>query len=314
MTAILNRYDFVMLFDVRDGNPNGDPDAGNLPRADPQTGQGLVSDVCLKRKLRNYVMAAKPGALGYDIFVKEKGILNDLIEQGYKDAGIAIVGKSKEDDSDEIVDDTVLSKTDKKSPKKAKRNGSDDVDAVRQIMCSKYFDIRALGAVMSTGANAGQVRGPLQFTFARSIDPIFAQEHSITRMAVATQKEAEKQSGDNRTMGRKNTVPYGLYVGYGFVSPQFAKQTVFTAEDLELVWKGLAQMFELDRSAARGLMSMRRLVVFEHESALGDSPAHKLFDLVKVSRKPEIAVARQFDDYAVTVGAAPKGIKILEKV
>jgi CRISPR-associated protein Csd2 len=304
VNTIQNRFDFVMLFDVQDGNPNGDPDAGNLPRVDPQTGQGLVTDVCLKRKVRNYVLAAKGLSPGFDIFVKEKGVLNDLIEAGYKDAGIE---PSKKEDKKE-------KSADEEKPKKGKRDKGADVEKVRHVMCSKYFDIRTFGAVMSTGANAGQVRGPVQFTFGRSVDPIFAQEHSITRMAVATAEEAEKQSGDNRTMGRKNTVPYGLYIAHGFISPQFAKQTGFSTDDLDVLWGSLRTMFELDRSAARGLMSMRRAIAFKHESELGDAPAHKLFELVKVARKPNVSVPRAFTDYEVTVGQAPARISVLELV
>ncbi len=296
MTAIQNRFDFVMLFDVQDGNPNGDPDAGNLPRIDPQTGQGLVTDVCLKRKVRNFVLAAKPQTPGYDVFIKEKGVLNDLIDQGYSDAGIDINTK------------------DEKKKAKKEKGDKDDVEKVRQIMCAKYFDVRSFGAVMMTGKNAGQVRGPVQFTFGRSIDPIFAQEHSITRMAVTKPEDAEKQGGDNRTMGRKNTVPYGLYLAHGFISPQFAKQTGFSDEDLEVLWSSLRTMFELDRSAARGLMSMRRVIVFKHASELGDAPAHKLFDLVKIARKPGVTVPRAYSDYDVSVGKPPERIDTIEVV
>jgi CRISPR-associated protein Csd2 len=302
-TPIENRYDFVMLFDVQDGNPNGDPDAGNLPRIDPQTGQGLVTDVCLKRKVRNYVLADKALAPGFDIFVKEKAVLNELIEQGYKEAGIDLDGKASE--------------TEEKGKAKAKKPARDkaaDVDRVRKLMCQKYFDIRTFGAVMSTGANAGQVRGPVQLTFGRSVDPIVALEHSITRMAVATREEAEKQGGDNRTMGRKNTVPYGLYVAHGFISPQFAKQTGFSEQDLELLWSAFRTMFEIDRSAARGLMSMRRVIAFKHDSPLGNAPAHKLFDLVKVKRKQDVAVPRAFSDYEVSVAAPPEGVSLIEIV
>lgn len=302
-TPIENRYDFVMLFDVQDGNPNGDPDAGNLPRVDPQTGQGLVTDVCLKRKIRNYVIAAKSLSEGFDIFVKEKGVLNDLIAQGYKDAGIDLNAVPKKAEGEE-----------KPTKKKGNRDKAADVEKVRNVMCRKYFDIRSFGAVMMTGDNAGQVRGPVQFTFARSVDPIVALEHSITRMAVTTPEEAEKQSGENRTMGRKNTVPYGLYVAHGFISPQFAKQTGFSSDDLKLLWASLGTMFELDRSAARGLMSMRRVVAFEHASSLGNAPAHKLFDLVKVARKAGVAVPRAYADYDVSVGAAPEGVKTIEVV
>lgn len=310
-TALENRYDFVMLFDVRDGNPNGDPDAGNLPRVDPQTGQGLVSDVCLKRKVRNYVIAARSLAKGFDIFVKEKAVLNDLIDQGYKDAGIDLSAK---DEKEEARDETEKEKP--KAKGKGKRGGDKaaEVEKVRTVMCAKYFDIRTFGAVMMTGANAGQVRGPVQFTFARSVDPIVTLEHSITRMAVTTAEEAVKQGGDNRTMGRKNTVPYGLYISYGFVSPHFAKQTGFSTEDLQLLWSSLGTMFELDRTAARGLMSMRKVVAFKHKDALGNAPAHRLFDLVKVAKKSDAAVPRAFDDYEVSVGAPPAGVETIEVV
>jgi CRISPR-associated protein Csd2 len=303
VSALQNRFDFVMLFDVQDGNPNGDPDAGNLPRIDPQTNQGLVTDVCLKRKVRNYVLAAKSRAPGFDIFVKEKAVLNELIEESWDAAN----------------------KGAKMSSKAEKEGG---LERTRARMCESYFDIRAFGAVLSTGKEkedesasdkkfrktGGQVRGPVQFTFGRSIDPILPHEHSITRMAVTTAEKSEELSGDNRTMGRKNTVPYGLYVAHGFISPQFAKQTGFSTDDLEVLWGSLRTMFELDRSAARGLMSMRRAIVFKHESELGDSPAHKLFELVKVARKPNVSVARAFTDYDVSVGQPPARISMLELV
>lgn len=294
MAELKNRYDFVMLFDVQDGNPNGDPDAGNLPRVDPQTGHGLVTDVCVKRKLRNYVMMSKVGAT-FDIFVKEKAVLNDLIEQGLMDAGVDL-GAAKDLEG-------------RKRKKPGQAQGA-EVDKGRRKMCEKYFDVRTFGAVMSTGANAGQVRGAVQLTFSRSVDPIVPLEHSITRMAVATEEEAEKQGGENRTMGRKNTVPYGLYVGYGFVSPQIARQTGFSTEDLAIVWEALANMFEFDRSAARGFMSMRKVLAFRHESELGSAPAHRLFDLVKVKRKEGAAVPRRFEDYEISVGAPPIGVTI----
>lgn len=302
-TPIENRYDFVMLFDVQDGNPNGDPDAGNLPRVDPQTGQGLVTDVSLKRKVRNYVVADKALAPGFDIFVKEKAVLNELIETAWDERN---QGK----------------------PMKTRSDKADAIARTRQGLCEKYFDVRAFGAVLSTGKeqkgegeddrklrkNGGQVRGPVQLTFARSVDPIVSLEHSITRMAVTTAEDAEKQGGDNRTMGRKNTVPYGLYLAHGFVSPQFAKQTGFSNADLELLWSAFRTMFEIDRSAARGLMSMRRVIAFKHASQLGNAPAHKLFDLVKVNRKQGVAVPRAFSDYEVAVGAPPDGITALEIV
>jgi len=283
MSELKNRIDFVYIFDVQDGNPNGDPDAGNLPRVDAETGMGLVTDVCLKRKVRNYVQVAKGCADGYDIFIKEKAVLNTLIDAAHEE-------------------DSVKSATDKTS-------------AARDVMCKKYYDIRTFGAVMSTGKNAGQVRGPIQFTFARSNDPIAATEHSITRMAVATEKEAEKQGGDNRTMGRKATVPYGLYVCHGFISANLANQTGFFEEDLALFWDALKNMFDIDRSAARGLMSAQKLIVFKHDSMLGNAPANKLFDLVKVEKKCDGA-PRKFEDYQVIIDKdkLPVGVTVEEMI
>jgi CRISPR-associated protein Csd2 len=284
---IRNRYDFVLLFDVKDGNPNGDPDAGNLPRVDPETGHGLVTDVCLKRKVRNYVQLAKGNASGFDIFVKEKAVLNVLIDQAYEKDEVKMKGKGEK------------------------------IEAARQYMCNTYYDVRSFGAVMSTGKNAGQVRGPVQLTFARSIDPIVPLEHSITRMAVATEAEAEKQQGENRTMGRKFTVPYALYRCHGFISAPLASQTGFRQADLELFWQGLANMFENDRSAARGQMATRKLIAFMHDSDLGKAPAHKLFDLVKVNRSTDVTKpARSFSDYVVEINreAIPTGVTIEEKI
>ena len=285
MSELKNRIDFVYIFDVQDGNPNGDPDAGNLPRVDAETGMGLVTDVCLKRKVRNYVQVAKGCADGYDIFIKEKAVLNTLIDAAHEE-------------------DSVKNAAEK-----------DKTAEARTIMCRKYYDIRTFGAVMSTGKNAGQVRGPIQFTFARSVDSIATMEHSITRMAVATEKEAEKQSGDNRTMGRKATVPYGLYVCHGFISANLAQQTGFSEEDLALFWDALKNMFDVDRSAARGLMSAQKLIVFKHDSMLGNAPANKLFDLVKVQKKCEGA-PRKFEDYKVTIDKAnlPNGVAIEEMI
>ena len=270
MENLKNRIDFVLFIDVKDGNPNGDPDAGNLPRVDAETGEGLITDVCLKRKVRNYVQVAKAGEKGYDIFIKEKAVLNNLIDASHEDESV-----------------------------KGKK-GADLTEAARQVMCQRYFDVRTFGAVMSTGKNAGQVRGPIQMTFARSVDPIVSFEHSITRMAVTTEKEAEKQSGDNRTMGRKSTVPYGLYCCHGFISANLAKQTGFSEEDLQLFFEALTNMFDCDRSASRGLMSAQKLIVFRHESELGNAPANKLFDLVKVEKNTD-APARSFEDYTITV-------------
>jgi CRISPR-associated protein Csd2 len=308
-TPITKRYDFVLLFDVQDGNPNGDPDAGNLPRMDAETGMGLVTDVCLKRKVRNFVQLTQTEASGstrpgYDIFVKEKGILNQKIAAAYAELNV----------------DLEAAPADPKDGAKRKKGGEaqgGEVAKGREKMCATYFDIRTFGAVMSTGANAGQVRGPIQLTFARSVEPIVALEHSITRMAVATEAEAEKQGGDNRTMGRKFTVPYGLYRAHGFISAHLANQTGFGQEDLDLFWKALEQMFEHDRSAARGLMSTRALIVFEHGSALGNAPAHTLFECVKVERKPGTeGPARKFADYQVIIDKTglPEAVTILQKV
>ncbi|HNT97102.1 MAG TPA: type I-C CRISPR-associated protein Cas7/Csd2 [Elusimicrobiales bacterium] len=295
MNPIKNRYDFVYIFDVQDGNPNGDPDAGNLPRLDPETGRGLITDVCLKRKTRNFVELAKGGKAPFEIYVREKAILNDQHARAYKEIGA----------------ESALKEEGKK------RKGGDKVDAARKWMCSNFYDIRAFGAVMSIGINCGQVRGPIQMTFARSVDPVVTLEHSITRMAVATQAEAEKQSGDNRTMGRKNTIPYGVYVSHGFISAPLAAQTGFSEEDLELFWQALGSMFEHDRSAARGLMSARKLIVFKHDDAMGSAPAHKLFDLVSVKKvngdgKP----ARAFSDYKIEIdkAAKPERVEIIEKI
>ena len=283
MSELNKRIDFVYIFDVQDGNPNGDPDAGNLPRVDSETGMGLVTDVCLKRKVRNYVQVAKGLSEGYDIFIKEKAVLNTLIEKAH--------------DNSEV------------------KAAKDKTEAARMYMCKNYYDIRTFGAVMSTGKNAGQVRGAVQMTFARTVDPIASSEHSITRMAVATEKEAEKQSGDNRTMGRKATVPYGLYVCHGFISANLAKQTGFTEEDLELFWDALKNMFDVDRSAARGLMSAQKLIVFRHESALGNAPANKLFDLVNIKKNCDGA-PRSFSDYTVTIHEEnlPKGVSVDELI
>lgn len=286
MTDLKNRIDFVYVFDVQDGNPNGDPDAGNLPRIDAETGMGLVTDVCLKRKVRNYVQVAKALADGYDIFIKEKAVLNKEIDKAHDDPAV----KNAKD--------------------------KDKTAEARTYMCKNYYDIRTFGAVMSTGKNAGQVRGPIQLTFARSIDPIATAEHSITRMAVTKEEEAEKQNGDNRTMGRKATVPYGLYVCHGFISANLAQQTGFSEEDLQLFFEALKNMFDLDRSAARGLMSAQKLIVFRHDSMLGNAPANKLFDSVKVEKRDTNAVPRSFSDYKVTIDkeSIPNGVSVEELI
>jgi CRISPR-associated protein Csd2 len=299
--SLNHRYDFVLLFDVKDGNPNGDPDAGNLPRVDAETGHGLVTDVCVKRKVRNYVGLVKEEQPPFEIYVKEKAILNKQHERAY--VGIGAEDMLKGDDK--------------------KRKGGDKVNEARAWMCKNFFDVRTFGAVMSTGVNCGQVRGPVQLTFARSIDPIVALEHSITRMAVATEAEAEKQGGDNRTMGRKHTVPYGLYRNHGFISAHLADQTGFSEEDLELFWQALANMLEHDRSAARGEMSTRGLYVFEHESKLGNAHAHSLFERLTIARPDQTLVPRSFDAYTVLFDGKPlaagesieaaKGVKLIRK-
>jgi len=283
---IKNRYDLVYLFDVKDGNPNGDPDAGNLPRVDPETGHGLVTDVCLKRKVRNFIIANPPKVKGFDIFIKEKTILNRLIDEAHEQEEV----KAKE---------------------KAEKT-----EEARKFMCGKYYDIRTFGAVLSIGKNAGQVRGPVQLTFSRSIDPVATLEHSITRMAVATEAEAEKQSGETRTMGRKFTVPYAVYRCHCFISASLAEQTGFSEDDLNLFWDALKNMFEHDRSAARGQMAARKLIVFKHEGKLGNAPAHELFSRVKVAKKEGPMPPRDFSDYVVTVDRTnlPPGVELVEMI
>lgn len=295
------RYDFVIFFDVKDGNPNGDPDAGNLPRVDAETGHGLITDVCLKRKVRNYVALKYQERSPYGIFVKEKSILNKTIEQAYSSLAIDLQAAPQDP-------------ADGNKRTKAGQGQGKEVDRAKEFLCQNFYDIRTFGAVLSTGANAGQVRGPVQFTFARSVEPVVALEHSITRMAVATEKEAEKQGGDNRTMGRKFTVPYGLYRAHGFVSAPLANQTGFSTTDVELLWEAIGLMFEHDRSAARGLMGTRKLVVFEHASAMGNASAHQLFEAVTVCKQDTNRPARDFSDYSLAIDQTklPSGVVLLE--
>jgi CRISPR-associated protein Csd2 len=287
-TPIKNRYEFILLYDVENGNPNGDPDAGNMPRIDPETGYGIVTDVCLKRKIRNYVEMVKGDAAGYRIYVKEGIPLN----AHHKEAYLAV---------------------DLEPGKKASVEG---VNKARAWMCQNFYDIRTFGAVLSVGDNCGQVRGPVQINFSRSIDPIVQQEVTITRVTVTREEEAEKE----RTMGRKHIVPYGLYRAEGYVSAKLAndptKGTGFSEEDLKLFWDALVNMFDHDHSAARGKMAARRLIVFKHESDLGNAPSHKLFELVKVEKKDGVVVPRQFGDYVVTVDKAgvPQGVTLIEKL
>lgn len=287
--TIQNRYEFVILFDVEYGNPNGDPDAGNMPRIDPETGYGLVTDVCLKRKIRNYVETVKEGTPGYRIYVKDGVPLNRSDAEACAYIGVE-PGKLKE----------------------AKKNDKDADKKILDFMCSNFFDIRTFGAVMTTfvkGAlNCGQVRGPVQLGFARSVDPIMPQEVTITRVAITTEADAEKKGTE---MGRKYVVPYGLYRAEGYVSANLAKKTTgFSEEDLELLWQAILNMFEQDHSAARGKMAVRELIVFKHDSELGNAPAYKLFDLVKVERKADVVAPRAYSDYEVTVAAEqlPAGV------
>lgn len=284
-TPMEKRYEFVLLFDVKNGNPNGDPDGGNMPRIDPETGHGITTDVCLKRKVRNYVELVKEDQAPFCIYIKEKAVLSERRKPAYE---------AVKDEKDKAA----------------------KISKARAWMCQNFFDVRTFGAVMSTKENnCGQVRGPVQFAFASSIDPIVPLEASITRMAVETRKEADSQSGDNRTMGRKTYIPYGLYRVHGFVSAPLAQQTGFDQDDLNLLWEALMNMFDHDRSAARGEMASRKLVVFEHSSKLGNAPAHKLFELVKVQRKDGVeGPARSFSDYDVIVDAAPDDVKIIEKL
>lgn len=294
MSELKNRIDFVYIFDVQDGNPNGDPDAGNLPRVDAETGMGLVTDVCLKRKVRNYVQVAKAGIEGNDILVKSKEIsgeevfINKEIRNAYKDLGIELKVK------------------DKAKP--------EQVESGRKRMCEKFYDVRTFGAVLSTGANAGQVRGAIQITFARSCDPIVSMEHALTVCAARDEEKSyESQVG---IQGRKATIPYGLYVCHGFISANLANQTGFSEEDLELFWNALKNMFDIDRSAARGLMSAQKLIVFKHESVLGNAPANKLFDLITVEKKQDVDVPRSFSDYSVNIDRdnLPQGVTIEELI
>lgn len=282
MAQLEKRIDFVYIFDVQDGNPNGDPDAANLPRVDAETGNGLVTDVCLKRKIRNYVDVAKKGEPSYDIFIQEAAVLDNRVEEIYKTE--------------------TVKKADKANQK----------DAAKQALCDRYYDIRAFGAVIATKDKQGQVRGPIQLTFGRSVDPVVSINHAITRMAVTKESDKDKE----RTMGRKATVPYGLYVVHGFVNVNLANQTGFNEDDLQLLWDALTNMFDIDRSAARGLMAARKLMVFEHSSKLGNAPANKLFDLIDIRKKADVDSPRSFSDYEVTINEKdlPQGVTLKELI
>lgn len=285
--AIKNRYEFVILFDVENGNPNGDPDAGNMPRIDPESGLGIVTDVCLKRKIRNYVETVKEGEKGYKIYIKEEVPLNRSDREACESLGV------EETDDKKVTE--ALKKLKKSDPKADEK--------LRDYMCDNFFDIRTFGAVMTTfvkaALNCGQVRGPVQLGFARSIDPIISQEVTITRVAITTEKDAENKSTE---MGRKSIVPYGLYRVEGYISANLARKvTGFSEEDLELLWDAIINMFEHDHSAARGKMAVRELIVFKHSKELGDCPAYKLFDAVEVKRKEDVIYPRKYQDYIVNI-------------
>ena len=293
--VIKNRYEFVVLFDVENGNPNGDPDAGNMPRIDPESGYGIVTDVCLKRKIRNYVETVKEDAEGYRIYIKEDVPLNRSDNEAYIHLG--------------VNDKTI---------KELKRKDPDADVKIRDFMCEKFYDIRTFGAVMTTfvkaALNCGQVRGPVQLGFARSIDPIISQEVTITRVAITTEKDAENKSTE---MGRKNIVPYALYRVEGYISANLARKvTGFSEEDLELLWEAVINMFEHDRSAARGKMAVRELIVFKHSKELGDCPAYKLFDAVEVKRKADVQYPRKYQDYTVEIheDMIPDSIEVKWKI
>lgn len=284
ITDVSRRHDFVLLFEVTDGNPNGDPDAGNLPRVDPETMQGLVTDVAVKRKVRDWVDMARGEEAAYKIYVQNGVALNAQHQRAYTDLGLKSTGAKQQ---------------------------RDDISRARDWMCANFYDIRMFGAVMTTGVNCGQVRGPLQLTFARSTDPIVPLDLSITRIAVTKEEDAQvvvgedgKTSGKQTEMGRKALVPYGLYKAYGFFNPHFAKQTGVREEDLALFWQALQMMWDTDRSAARGMLACRGLYIFSHASSLGDAPAHKLLERVAVTRRPEVVAPRAFSDYAVAVDEA----------
>lgn len=318
MTDLKNRYDFIILFDVKNGNPNGDPDAGNMPRLDSETGHGLVSDVCLKRKIRNYLEMSRNGVPGFAIYVQEGAILNEKHRKAYE----------------------ALRPDNEKVKKEAKLNPQNEEEAIklRMFMCENFFDVRTFGAVMSTGINCGQVRGPVQMSFGQSAEPIVPQEITITRMAATNEKEkadrtqgsdTENERTDNRTMGRKHIVPYALYRAHGFVSAKLAQHTGFSEEDLEILLNAVENMFEHDHSAARGEMAVRKLIVFKHDSELGNAPSHALFDRVSIHRnvggnlRPigDVSLdnqppARSFTDYGVRIDRddLPEGVSIIERI
>jgi CRISPR-associated protein Csd2 len=308
---LANRYDFVLIMEVKDGNPNGDPDAGNMPRLDAESGHGLMTDVSLKRKVRNFVGLVRDqdqrdpvdGEKRFEIYVREKAVLNLQHDRAYSALKLTAAPEEQSQEATENVAEVTPPADAKKKPaKKEGRKGSAaDVGHARDWMCQNFFDVRTFGAVMSTGKNCGQVRGPVQITFARSVEPVVALEHSLTVCAARTDPEISGKTIEQQTgiQGRKHTVPYGVYVAHGFVSSFLAKQTGFGEDDLELLWQALAQMFEHDRSAARGEMSTRGLYVFKHDCELGNAPSHALFDKLKVAQKNPGEVVRSFDSYQV---------------
>lgn len=301
--VVKNRYEFVIYFDVENGNPNGDPDAGNMPRIDPETGYGIVTDVCLKRKIRNYVETVKDGEEGFGIYIKKETPLNINDQKAYKYLGLDL--------------DLENDKERKEKMSKAKKEDPDLDRKIRDFMCKNFFDIRTFGAVMTTfvkdSLNCGQVRGPVQMNFAKSVDPIAPQEVTITRIAITTEEDSKKK---NTEMGRKFIVPYGLYRGEGYVSANLARKTTgFSEEDLELLWEAIINMFEHDHSAARGRMAVRKLFVFKHQSELGNAPSYKLFDLIKAKRKDQGKVPRSFEDYEIEEpDKAPEGVTFISKI
>ena len=283
--SLHNRYEFVMLFDVENGNPNGDPDAGNMPRVDAETSIGIVTDVCLKRKIRNYVEITQEGKPGYNILIKNDRALNTKYTEAYEACDLKTKQKGKDQNA---------------------------VAQARDYICKNYFDVRTFGAVMSTGDDpCGIVRGPVQINFARSIDPVLPQEITITRQALTTESD---QSEKGNTMGKKNFIPYGLYRGEGYVSALLADKTGFSEDDLALLWQSIENMFEIDHSAARGKLCMRKLYIFKHDSVLGNAPSHLLFDKIEIKKNDEVEIPRKFGDYSITIDKAmPEGVEMIEK-
>jgi len=312
---VKNRYEFVLLYDVENGNPNGDPDMGNMPRIDPQTGRGLVTDVCIKRKVRDYIDLMKNEDAGHRIYVKSGIVLNNQHLEAYEYLGITPAtkktkDKSKGKKSKESLEAAETKETQVEEDTKLTKQQEQELT---KFMCKNFIDIRMFGAVMTTSVNCGQVRGPVQINFSRSIDPIFQNELTITRCAVTT--EAEAKEGKIHMMGKKQLVPYGLYRAEGYISAKLAKQTEFTEADLELLWDSLINMFEHDHSASRGKMSARKLIVFKHDSELGCCQAHTLFERVKVERLPSNLLPRSFSDYKVTISDdIPNGVELIEKL